>query len=175
MYKSSCLRGEKELSKLFFSFWSGKIGKFRSASDTRNGSRWYLAGTLVEAYQDAGYIFYILNCYPSRVTADIMISTQTQVTGRYVGETGISTPFFRTVGWNFDTWFATLTSRHSKGDLVCRFFFGDIGQNLERVLKKTLVTPRKKQKWKGPPSNLFVNSSVNATRSFSFYLAKTVC
>ena len=55
-------------------------------------------GTLVEAYQDAGCMFHILNRYPSRGTAHIVISMQTQVTGGYIGETGISTPFSRADG-----------------------------------------------------------------------------
>ena len=116
-----------------------------------------MVGSLVAAYQYTGDMFYILNRSPSRVTANIVISIQTQVTGGYIGETGIITPFCRTVAWHFDTSFATPNSRHSKGDLFIFLFSGNIGQSLDRVSKKTLVTSRKNENKKGSPLNLSIN------------------
>ena len=56
-------------------------------------------GTLVEAYQDSGYLL----LYSKQVRAHqeshprMWFPIQSQVTGAYVGETGIRMPVFRTV------------------------------------------------------------------------------
>ena len=96
----------------------------------------------MEAYQDAGYIFYVINSYASRVTAEIVISIQTQLED-ISGKQGLARRFF-------ELWPEILTCDSQrprldiqKETLFFVFFFGDIGQKLDRVFRKMLVTPRK--------------------------------
>ena len=90
---------------------------------------------MVKAYQDTGFLFNIINSHPSRVTSDIVISIQTQVTGRYIGKQELARRFFELWPERF-----TPNSQRSRLDIQkgisFSFFFGDISQNLDRVFNE---------------------------------------
>ena len=88
---------QKTLTPDFFPFWLGKIGKISHSMRYTKPITLILGVYVVEGRSRHWIYFFNYKLFTSRVTSDIVISIQTQVTGGYIGETGISTLFFRTV------------------------------------------------------------------------------